>query len=127
MTLEDFKFRLSVVFMTGLFIMLISYLIYENYTKSQSEIRYTVCEIKEVYVSSKDIGKKYLYSFKGKRYESTCTSQDCVRAQIGDRFLMKLWVNRPEWNQIFFDKPVVKGVKPPADGWKQAPKDCCSQ
>lgn len=121
MQLEDLKYRASLAFMGTLVVVVVGYLVYKNYIKSQSEERYTVCEIVDKYVSAKDIGKRYEYYVEGKRFEGVCTSQECVDTEIGERFLIKFWIDKPEWTEIYFDRPVSQEVEVPSKGWKELP------
>ncbi|SHK65302.1 hypothetical protein SAMN04488028_1072 [Reichenbachiella agariperforans] len=121
MTVESLKYRLSMIFMIGLVIVVVGYLVYKNYVKSQSGVRYTVCEITTKYISAKDVGKKFEYVVEGKRLEGICTSQKCIDAQIGSRFLMKFWVDNPEWTEVYFDVPVSSEMEVPDKGWVTPP------
>lgn len=122
MTIENLKYWLSISFMIALALSVVGYLIYERLTKSRSEERFTVCEITENYFSPKDIGKKYEYYIGGKRYEGICTSQKCVDAKIGSWFLMKFWVDKPEWTEIYLDQEVRTILDVPDEGWDELPK-----
>lgn len=123
MKTDNIKFYLSITFWMVFITTIIGYLTYEYITKSNSEIRYTVCEMVDYYSSSKDIGMKYQYTVNKKLYTDICTSNACANSKIGSKYIMKYWVSDPNLTEIYFDLPVEGNLEVPKEGWKKNPKN----
>ncbi len=121
MKIENVKFGLSIAFFAVLVLSVIGYLMYEYITKSNSEVRYTVCTMVDNYSSSKDIGKKYEYTANGELFENICTSHACAEAKLGSKYVLKYWVDDPKLTEIYFDSPITTDIVVPKDGWKEHP------
>ena len=65
--------------------------------------------------------KKYKYFVDEVLYEDICSSEDCADSKIGDRYLMKFWVDNPRWTEIYFNKRLKQEIEIPKDGWDKPP------
>ncbi len=119
--MKNLKYKLSIGLWISFASLVVIYLITRFYIQWQSEERYTICEIKSNYFSSKEIGKKYEYMIDEILYENICSSQDCTDSKIGGKYLMKYWVDNPKWTEIYFHKPLEKEIEIPKNGWEIPP------
>ncbi|MDW3194707.1 MAG: hypothetical protein R8G66_20175 [Cytophagales bacterium] len=118
---KDLKYRLSIgfwiVFALVVFIALFNRFMIER----SSEKYYTIGVITEIYITGKDVGKKYEYFIDHVRYESICTSNECIDSEVGQRFVVEYVVDKPEWNLVLFDVHVPESIVAPVGGWKSRP------
>lgn len=109
------------ILFAGAIIFLLGYFLYSGYTKSNSSIRFTVCEVESVYTDSKGIGKNIRYFVNGKEYNSTCFSEACMSMKVRQRFLIHYTQDDPQFYEIYSDVSIPEGVEAPASGWDKKP------
>jgi hypothetical protein len=99
----------------------IGYSIYRQLyiAEHKDEQRYTVATIKEKYIVARQgEGKVYTYRLAQKEYEGVCKSKACIESEIGTRYYVRTWIDRPSWSDLFEEYPVPENIHdPPTQGW----------
>ncbi|MFM8914483.1 MAG: hypothetical protein ACKOE6_16420 [Flammeovirgaceae bacterium] len=87
--------------------------------KRNSKFAYTIAEITDYYHKGVTNGKELTYHLGERKIVSHCM---CTRAKIGDRYLVKVFLEDQEVFEILFHMKVPKKWKAPANGWESIPK-----
>jgi hypothetical protein len=99
--------------------LLVTYGLYYLYIKSTSDYVYTTGTAWDIASSKSGIGKVIRYNYDNKYYEFDCLSNDCKRMKIGDKVLLKIYIDDPSAYDIIYDDKVDLSINPPTNGWKE--------
>ncbi|MEQ8533507.1 MAG: hypothetical protein RIB86_16750 [Imperialibacter sp.] len=111
------------ILIASLLVSALTYVFYKGYTVNNSEVRYTIGEILEKYSDSKGVGKKVIYRVGSEDIRVHCFSPQCKEATVGDRYVLKYYIDNPVFFEILFDHPITGRFEVPMDGWEQVPSD----
>ena len=100
----------------------VGFFVYKSLYFEFADARYTVAEVTGEYHNSKVIGIKFSYYVSGIKIEGNCIDQNCHNLSTGTRFIVKYFVNKPNWNSLFTDLEVPANISAPIEGWKEVPR-----
>jgi hypothetical protein len=117
--------RKSIIVYAALFLFVLviwlTSVIYWEKVKRNSKFVFTIAEISDFYHQGNVNGKEVTYYLYNKKFVDHCGSTECKRAEIGARFLVKVFEDDPEVFEIIFSFEIKKGIVAPKDGWKTFP------
>jgi hypothetical protein len=120
-TIERLKFYFSVFFFAILIFMSIFFMAYKSIVKGMSKELYTIATIVDIYSTSKDYGRTYEYVVNDVKYMGHCTTDDCAKLKIGEKYLVKFWSKRHNWSYLLTDNHINTKLETPSGGWETPP------
>ena len=116
------KTKLQLVFLFGVAIFVIFDFSYTIWTKRNSQFRYTVVELTDLYIKGRVHGKEIRYQLNGETYVDHCSDAKCRGGKIGDKYFIKVYLEDPEVFEIIWTNKVNLADSVPREGWIQIPR-----
>ena len=112
---------LSVLFLVGLSITLLTVVTHDIWIRKHSKFRYTVVELTGFYFKGNVNGKEIRYSLNGTDYIDHCGDQNCKNAKLRDKYFIKVYLDDPEVFDIMWTHKIKNVDSIPKTGWGQLP------
>lgn len=87
----------------------------------RSEYRYCVGKITGNYYSGNTYGKEVIYHYNNTLYVNHCASQFCKNLNIGERYIIKIYLEDPYVFDVLNLKVYDTSLVAPVNGWKTIP------
>ena len=92
---------------------------YYFYIKQTSDFVFTFGLVVDFSVRpNRSHGKFIEYSLNGQTYKLECVSRKCRDTNIGDKLLLKIYIDDPTTYDIIYDVKFDQTKTPPLTGWK---------
>ena len=109
---------ISVLFLIGLAVVTVATWTHDIQTKNNSKFRYTIVELTDYYHKGKVRGKEIRYSLNGVTYDDHCRDDNCEKAKVGDKYLIKVYLDDPKVFEIIWTNKITDSDSVPLTGWE---------